>query len=462
MKRATTVKIVLFGILAMTMGYFIAIVGDNTLTAEPYFRETNAPLEHSQFNKIFRDVMPAVVNISTERTVKYRNNDPFFDFFRDFFGDQRQNPYREDKATSIGSGFIISKEGYIVTNSHVVARADSIFVRLSDGEKFDAELVASDPETDVAVIKIKPNKNFTTVPLGDSEAIEVGDWAIAIGNPFGLDRTLTVGVVSAKSREMGAGKFDNFIQTDAAINPGNSGGPLLNINGEVIGINTMILGGQAQNLGFAIPINMAKNVIIQLIENKEVKRQQLGVTVQEVNDQVKKDLDLDVDHGLLVVKVEEKSPAEKAGITVNDIITELNGEKVDSFTMFARNIAFSKPGETVTLTLLRDGKSIRIKARLEEEKPQKSMEEKSWGLTLKNDDNGVRITDVNKKSPAYRALYPDDVIVAVNRQRVRDVKDLEKLLDDLKDRDRLYFTVIRDGQMQTIVVSKRGSGVLPY
>ena len=224
----------------------------------------------------------------------------------------------------------------------------------------------------------------------------------------------------------------------------------------------MILGGQAQNLGFAIPINMAKNVIIQLIENKEVKRQQLGVTVQEVNDQVKKDLDLDVDHGLLVVKVEEKSPAEKAGITVNDIITELNGEKVDSFTMFARNIAFSKPGETVTLTLLRDGKSIRIKARLEEEKPQKSMEEKSWGLTLKNDDNGVRITDVNKKSPAYRALYPDDVIVAVNRQRVRDVKDLEKLLDDLKDRDRLYFTVIRDGQMQTIVVSKRGSGVLPY
>ena len=462
MKRATTVKIVLFGILAMTMGYFIAIVGDNTLTAEPYFRETNAPLEHSQFNKIFRDVMPAVVNISTERTVKYRNNDPFFDFFRDFFGDQRQNPYREDKATSIGSGFIISKEGYIVTNSHVVARADSIFVRLSDGEKFDAELVASDPETDVAVIKIKPNKNFTTVPLGDSEAIEVGDWAIAIGNPFGLDRTLTVGVVSAKSREMGAGKFDNFIQTDAAINPGNSGGPLLNINGEVIGINTMILGGQAQNLGFAIPINMAKNVIIQLIENKEVKRQQLGVTVQEVNDQVKKDLDLDVDHGLLVVKVEEKSPAEKAGITVNDIITELNGEKVDSFTMFARNIAFSKPGETVTLTLLRDGKSIRIKARLEEEKPQKSTEEKSWGLTLKNDDNGVRITDVNKKSPAYRALYPDDVIVAVNRQRVRDVKDLEKLLDDLKDRDRLYFTVIRDGQMQTIVVSKRGSGVLPY
>ena len=462
MKRATTVKIVLFGILAMTMGYFIAIVGDNTLTAEPYFRETNAPLEHSQFNKIFRDVMPAVVNISTERTVKYRNNDPFFDFFRDFFGDQRQNPYREDKATSIGSGFIISKEGYIVTNSHVVARADSIFVRLSDGEKFDAELVASDPETDVAVIKIKPNKNFTTVPLGDSEAIEVGDWAIAIGNPFGLDRTLTVGVVSAKSREMGAGKFDNFIQTDAAINPGNSGGPLLNINGEVIGINTMILGGQAQNLGFAIPINMAKNVIIQLIENKEVKRQQLGVTVQEVNDQVKKDLDLDVDHGLLVVKVEEKSPAEKAGITVNDIITELNGEKVDSFTMFARKIAFSEPGETVTLTLLRDGKSIRIKARLEEEKPQKSMEEKSWGLTLKNDDNGVRITDVNKKSPAYRALYPDDVIVAVNRQRVRDVKDLEKLLDDLKDRDRLYFTVIRDGQMQTIVVSKRGSGVLPY
>jgi|MTBAKSStandDraft_2_1061841.scaffolds.fasta_scaffold01345_12 Do/DeqQ family serine protease len=462
MKRATTVKIVLFGILAMTMGYFIAIVGDNTLTAEPYFRETNAPLEHSQFNKIFRDVMPAVVNISTERIVKYRNNDPFFDFFRDFFGDQSKSPYREDKATSIGSGFIISKEGYIVTNSHVVARADSIFVRLSDGEKYDAELVASDPETDVAVIKIKPNKNFTTVPLGDSEAIEVGDWAIAIGNPFGLDRTLTVGVVSAKSREMGAGKFDNFIQTDAAINPGNSGGPLLNINGEVIGINTMILGGQAQNLGFAIPINMAKNVIVQLIENKEVKRQQLGVTVQEINDQVKKDLDLDVDHGLLVVKVEEKSPAEKAGIKVNDIITHLNNEKVDSFNMFARNIAFSEEGETVTLTLLRDGKSIKVKARLEEEKAPKSVEEKSWGLTLENADNGVRITDVDKKSPAYRALYPDDVIVAVNRQRIRDVKDFEKLMDDLKERDRLYFTVIRDGQMQTIVISKRGSGTLPY
>lgn len=462
MKRATTVKIVIFGILAMTIGYFIAIVSDNNLTAEPYFRETNTPLEHSQFNKIFRDVMPAVVNISTERIVKYRNNDPFFEFFRDFFGEQPGSPYREDKATSIGSGFIISKEGYIVTNSHVVARADSIIVRLSDGEKYDAELVASDPETDVAVIKIKPNKNFTTVSLGDSDAIEVGDWAIAIGNPFGLDRTLTVGVVSAKSREMGAGKYDNFIQTDAAINPGNSGGPLLNINGEVIGINTMILGGQAQNLGFAIPVNMAKNVIVQLIENKEVKRQQLGVAVQEITDQVKKDLDLDVDYGLLVVKVEEKSPAEKAGIKVNDIITHLNGKKVDSFTMFARNIAFSKPGETVTLTLSRDGKSVKVKARLEEEKPPKSVKEKSWGLTVENADNGVRITQVDKKSPAYRVLYPDDIIVAVNRQRTRDVKDFEKLMDSLEDRDRLYFTVIRDGQTQTIMISRKRSGIFPY
>jgi Do/DeqQ family serine protease len=458
MKKTTRVPIIIFGVIAMTLGYFIAIVGDNNLAAEDYFRESNKSLEHSQFNKIFREVMPAVVNISTERVVKYRMNDPFFDFFRDFFGEQPNRPYREDKSTSIGSGFIISKEGYIVTNSHVVARADSIIVRLSDGEKYDADLVASDPETDVAVIKIKPNKDFPTVILGDSDKIDVGDWAIAIGNPFGLDRTLTVGVVSAKSREMGAGRFDNFIQTDAAINPGNSGGPLLNINGEVVGINTMILGGQAQNLGFAIPINMAKNIIIQLIENKSVQRQQLGVTVQEINEQVKKDLDLDLDYGLLVVKVEEKSPAFKAGIKVNDIITHLNGEKVETFNMFARVIAFAKPGEEVTLRLLRDGKKRDVRAKLEAQKIVDAKETSHLGMTLANTDEGVKIVEIERTSPVYRALSVDDIIVAVNRQPVKSVKDFEKLMDSFKERSRIYFTIIRDGQTQTIIITTRNPG----
>ncbi len=454
MKRKNYLRIVIFGVVAMTLGYFIAVVSDTGLSAAPYFTESDTAAEHSKFNAVYNKVNPAVVNISTERIVKYRANDPFYDMFRDFFGDKSERPFRENKEKSIGSGFIISKEGYIVTNNHVVQRAESIIVKLSDGKSYEAEVVGTDAETDVAVIRIDAKEELFPVKLADSDKVEVGDWAIAIGNPYGLERTLTVGIISATGRDMGATKYDNFLQTDAAINPGNSGGPLLNINGEVVGINTMILSGQAQNLGFAVPINMAKDVIIQLIEDGSVKRQYLGVTVQPLNEQIKEDLDLKLDKGLLVIEVTKDSPAEKAGIKVDDIITEIDGVKIESFEQFARAIAFSKNGSKVTLDVLRNGKKQIIVAKLDYQTEKAVSKASALGMTLKDGDEGVLVVSIERNSPVYGALQENDTIVSLNRNRIRNVEDFNEVMKKLEKKDRLYFTVIRDGRQRMIVVQR--------
>jgi len=278
---------------------------------------------------------PIVVNISTTKTFKMEgrsrsprgNSHPFErffgedDFFRRFF---EEMPERELKQRSLGSGFIISPDGYIFTNNHVVEKADKIKVKLSNGKEYDAAVKGRDPRTDIALIKINPEGSLPAAKIGDSDKLRVGDWVVAIGNPFGLDHTVTVGIVSAKGRVIGAGPYDNFIQTDASINPGNSGGPLINLAGEVVGINTAIV-AHGQGIGFAIPVNMAKEILNDLKSKGKVTRGWLGVSVQDITDDIAKGLKLKDQAGALVTEVFEGDPADKAGIKQGDIIRKWTG-----------------------------------------------------------------------------------------------------------------------------------------
>ena len=294
-----------------------------------------AAAQPPDFVSLAEQLKPAVVNIGTAKTVKPRtpsypgpqgpHGDMFEEFFERFFRNAPQSPRKE---RSLGSGFIISQDGYILTNDHVVDGADEIKVKLSDGREFTGEIRGLDPKLDLALIKIDAGEDLPVARLGDSEAIKVGEWVMAIGNPFGLEQTVTVGIVSAKGRVIGAGPYDDFIQTDASINPGNSGGPLFNMRGEVVGINTAIV-AQGQGIGFAIPVNMAKQIIPQLRDEGRVTRGWLGVTVQALNKELADSFGLDSTHGALVNEVIEDSPADKAGLKRGDIIVEYDGTRVD-------------------------------------------------------------------------------------------------------------------------------------
>lgn len=320
------------------------------------------------FADLVEDVEPAVVNISTTKTVRIPGSPfrhffgpeegPFGDFFRRFFGDI---PDRELKQQSLGSGFIIDKDGYIITNNHVVEDADEIKVKLADGREFDAKVIGRDPKTDLALIKISSIfKNLPTLSLGDSDAIRVGDWVLAIGNPFGLEHTVTQGIISASGRAIGAGPYDNFLQTDAPINPGNSGGPLINLKGEVIGINTAIVAG-GQGIGFAIPINVAKSIVDQLKEKGKVTRGWIGVSVQTITPEIARAFNLKEQNGALVADVVPGGPADKSGIKRGDIIISLNGKDVDEMSDLPKIVADTPIGKTVDVRIIRDGKEIILK-----------------------------------------------------------------------------------------------------
>ena len=288
----------------------------------------------ASFTELAKKASPSVVNISTVKTVRGRGlmpmpfgqGDPFRDFFERFFRDQMPRDYRQQ---SLGTGFIIDREGYILTNNHVVEMADEIKVKFSDGKEYDAEIVGRDPKTDLALIKIESDESLQPLFLGDSESLEVGEWVVAIGNPFGLGNTVTAGIVSAKYRQIGAGSYDNFIQTDASINPGNSGGPLLNTSGKVVGINTAIFSQGAGNIGigFAIPVNMAKDLLPQLKRGRVV-RGWLGVMVQKITPELKDKLNLKDEKGALVADVTQGGPAEKAGIERGDVIVAFDGKEI--------------------------------------------------------------------------------------------------------------------------------------
>ncbi len=422
------------------------------------------------FADLVEKVKPAVVNISTEKIIKipgspfrhfFGHDKPFGDFFRWFFEDI---PDRELRQQSLGSGFIIDKDGYIITNNHVVEGADKIKVKLADNREFKAKVIGRDPKTDIALIKITtPFKDLPVLLFGDSDKMRVGDWVLAIGNPFGLEHTVTKGIISATGRVIGAGPYDNFLQTDAPINPGNSGGPLINLNGEVIGINTAII-ATGQGIGFAIPSNLAKTVISQLKEKGKVIRGWLGVSVQTITPEIAASLNLKEPIGALVNDVVSGSPADKAGIKRGDVIISFNGKDIKKMIDLPRIVAETPVGKEVEIKIIRDGKEYLLKTIVSEQKEGRlsfkgSTIEERLGMRVHDitpelarqlrirDRIGVVIIDIITGSPADEAgIQVGDVIKEINRNPIRNLKDFENIIEKLDKNRPILFLIKRGNQ----------------
>ncbi len=419
-------------------------------------------------------LMPSVVNISTTQTVRTTTNQfpfqfppgsPFGEMFKDF-----ERP-TERKASSLGSGFIIKTNGTVVTNNHVIAGADDILVRVGDKE-YKAKVIGADPYMDIAVLKMETKDQFKPVSFGDSDVARVGDWAVAIGNPFGLGGTVTAGIISARNRDINLTRYDDFIQTDASINQGNSGGPLFNLKGEVIGINTAIIApGQSGSIGigFAIPANAASNVIDQLIQFGETKRGWLGVRIQEVTKEIAEVEKLKKPQGALVASVGENSPADKAGIKAGDIILNFDGKKIDTMRTLPKVVASTKVGKSVELKIWRNKKLISkrlILGRLESSEEFKDKKKKvvkkvedieklkiavrditgedisSRNLSKKTE--GVVITEISNRSPLNNLLSINDIIIEVQKTPIKSSSDLKRIVDNIfkKGEKTLLLTVI--------------------
>lgn len=441
------------------------------------------------FRDLAKNASPAVVNISTEREMEQMTpgqffgnimpGSPFEDFFNQFdqfFGER--GPRTPRKERSLGSGFIISNDGYIVTNNHVVEKSDKISVNLQgeDGKanSYDAKIIGTDPDTDLALIKIEPKADLTALAFGDSDKLEVGEWVIAIGNPFGLDHSVTAGIISAKGRNIQAGPFDSFLQTDASINPGNSGGPLLNQSGEVIGINTAII-ASGQGIGFAIPSNMAKTVIEQLRTNKHVTRGWIGVQIQPVDENIAKAVGLDSAKGALVGDVFTDGPADKAGIKSGDIILSVNDEAVKDNTALLQKIAALTPGEKVTLAIWRSGKTITANLVLGERGSDGALadssgprsdgsgsaslenslgvavrpltREEATALDMPNGQGLVITKIIPGKGAAESGLQSGDVIISANLTPVGNAQTLGKVLAAAKAKGAVLLQLNRRGQV---------------
>jgi len=437
------------------------------------------------FSRVVKEAKPAVVHIRVESTVEAgAGYEQFFNnpFFERFFGPQFRQPNpqqpRKRQQQGAGSGFIIDKDGYILTNNHVVENATKITATLSDNQEVEATLVGTDPLSDVALIKVDVAGDLPVIPLGDSEAIEVGEWVIAIGNPFGLNQTVTVGVVSAKGRSrVGINEYENFIQTDAAINPGNSGGPLLNIHGEVVGINSALYSrtGGYMGIGFAIPINMVKSIEEQLQKHGKVTRGWLGVAIQDVDENLAESFGLEKAGGILVSDTQADSPADTAGIKQGDVILKLNNVELKDVTDLRNKIALTIPGTEVTMHVFRDGKPIDIDVIIGEQpadfgriaqnrSPGQEHGLSSFGLVLQEltsdlaeqlgyqDRQGVIISEVAPDSPADRTgLKAGQLIEEVNKIQVTNISDLQQALKQSGDPDRVLLKV-RSGQYSQYVV----------
>ncbi|NPB09252.1 MAG: DegQ family serine endoprotease, partial [Thermodesulfobacteria bacterium] len=422
------------------------------------------------FAEVAKKAGPAVVFVQVEKVVERAPAmEPFpfggpFDFFGNDFFERffRQRFPRKFKQMGAGSGFIISPDGYILTNNHVVANANKVTVKLADGREFKAKIVGTDPASDVAVLKIEA-KDLPVLPLGDSDKIEVGEWVIAIGNPFGLTQTVTVGVISAKGRSgVGITDYEDFIQTDAAINPGNSGGPLVNLRGEAIGMNTAIFtrSGGYMGIGFAIPINMVKVITKQLIEKGKVVRGWLGVVIQDLNEDLAKSFGLDKPEGALVTEVAEGSPAEKAGLKSGDVIVEYNGKPVHNVAELRTMVALTPPGTKVKLVVIRQGKRKELEVTIGQQPQTLSLitgEDQllqKLGLRVQAltpdlaerfgyaPNEGVIIAQVAPGSPAAMAgLAPGMIIVEVNHKRVKTMEEFAQALTESKRSGRVLFKV---------------------
>ena len=403
--------------------------------AKPPVEEPAQELLSTQasFIEVSQKVTPSVVNISTARTRSAQALPPFFeDFFGEFF---RGHPPIPRKEQSLGSGVIISADGFILTNEHVIRGAEEIKVKLSDQRVYDGTVIGGDPRTDVAVVKIEPEEELPAAVLGNSDELQVGQWALAIGNPFGLDRTLTVGVISATGRtNVGIEDYEDFIQTDASINPGNSGGPLLNIYGEVVGINTAIV-ASGQGIGFAIPINLARLIADQLIEKGEVTRGWLGVSLQPLTPELARSFGLDKVGGALVNQVFDDSPAAAAGVRRGDILLTFAGKDIRGVRELQLLVASTPAGKTERLEVLRDGKILELEVRLavrdEEAAAPKVSAGQSRGLGMvvaaNADGPGVKVVQVDENSPAAQAgIREGDVVLTVNHEDVNDVAAFER------------------------------------
>ena len=414
------------------------------------------------FSKLAEKSMPSVVNISATTVVETRSQpfpfqfppgSPFEEFFKDF--DQNRGPQKR-RSTALGSGFVIKDNGTVITNNHVIQNAEGILVKFTDGKEYEAKLIGTDPVSDIAVLKIQSNKKFPAVKFADSDKAKVGDWVLAIGNPFGLGGTVTQGIISAINRDINMGRYDNFIQTDASINQGNSGGPLFNMDGEVLGINTAIFSnsGGSVGIGFAIPSNFAKNVIDQLIKYGETKRGWLGVRIQTVTNEIADSLGLNETIGALVTDVNKNSPADKAGLEQGDIITEFNGQKVKTMRDLPRLVGEAEVGKPAKLKIWRKKRFITktvVLGRLEDtaefkqkKTPAKSQEQtlSSLGIDIRNinDDDAKNRSKLRNKSGviikkidpngamSLLAARPGDAIVALQNTPIKNVRDFEKKL----------------------------------
>ncbi len=450
-------------------------------------------------------VIDAVVNISTSQTVESKGGgagderampqlppgSPFEEFFEDFFknrrggGSGRGGGLQPRKVNSLGSGFIIDGAGIVVTNNHVIADADEISVILNDGTKYRAELMGKDKKTDLALLKFKPDKQLTVVKFGDSDKLRLGEWVVAIGNPFSLGGTVTAGIVSARNRDINSGPYDNYIQTDAAINRGNSGGPLFNLDGEVVGVNTAIISpsGGSIGIGFAVPSKTVASVIDQLREFGETRRGWLGVRIQQVTDEIAESLSIKPARGALIAGIDDKGPAKPAGIEPGDVIVRFDGKDIKEMKDLPRAVADTAVGKAVDVVIIRKGKEETKKVtlgRLEDsekvveasarssapEAQDKTPTQKALGIDLgaltketrarfkiKDSVKGVLITGVDSSSDAAeKRLGPGDVIVEVAQESVANAADVKKRFDQLK----------KDGKKAALLLVSNGDGELRF
>ena len=493
------------GVAAIALGGAIALAGSTLAFSQkpkadqfkaPPVDETPLPREiggHSSFAPVVKKVAPGVVKVFT--TTKLHNTafngapDGMDDLLRRFFGDpfQGRNPRRQfgtPRQEGIGSGVIATKDGYILTNNHVVDGADEVKVALQDGREFTAKVVGRDPKTDVAVIKIDA-ADLPAVPMADSDKVEVGDVVLAVGNPFGIGQTVTTGIVSATGRGGAVGlDYEDFIQTDAAINPGNSGGALVDAEGRLIGINTAILSrsGGNQGIGFAIPANIARDVMGSLVKDGHVTRGYLGVMIQDVNPALEKEFKLKDTKGALVGDVTPKSPAEKAGFQSGDLIVEFNGKKVTDSRHLKLEVARTQPGETVPVKVLRDGEPKKLDVTIKELPGTEHLAKNDGGghpddtgtlngVAVGDLDNNVRqqfelpntvkgavVTEVDPNSPSAEAgLRPGDVIQEINRKPVKNAEEAVQMTEKTTDKTTL-LRIWRDGGSRYIVVDESKAG----
>jgi serine protease Do len=471
--------------LAVSLAASLAFFPSLSLSKEAAQGVTEFP----SLTTLVKELKPTVVNISTTKVVRspldeffrgFGDNPDSFgnELFRRFFGDQP----REFRQKSLGSGFIIDKEGYILTNNHVVEKAEEIKVKLSDQQKeYDAQVVGTDPRTDLALIKIKGAGNLPVAHMGDSDTLEVGEWVVAIGNPFGLSQTVTTGIISAKGRVIGAGPYDDFLQTDASINPGNSGGPLFNLKGEVVGINTAIVAG-GQGIGFAIPVNIAKRLLPQLKKGRVVYGY-LGVYIQDLTPELADSFGLKEAQGVLISDVISDSPAEKGKIQKGDVVLEYDGQQVKDRYQFTKMVGNTPVDKKVKIVVLRDQKQKTLWVTIGEvpeqqqvasAAPSKPEETAHWGFTVQDisprivdqlglpDDTGVVITQVEPNSPAQgEGLQRGDVIIEIEHKPVKGMADFKQYIEQnqKQKKNTLLLTVrVKANNYHTlfVVLNKQG------